>query len=63
MGVGRWYRVGWGRWVVQGGGGLMALLFMVGVVVSVDMQPCMDALVNLISLIRLTSSIPTALQL
>ena len=36
MGVGGWYRVWVGGW------------YMVGVEVSVDMQPCMDALVEIL---------------
>ena len=34
VGMGGWYGVGVSRW------------YMVGVVVSVDMQPCMDALIG-----------------
>ena len=42
VGVGGWYRVGVGGWNRVGVGGF----YMVEVVVSVDMQLCMDALVN-----------------
>ena len=41
VGVVRWYRVGVGGWYRVGMGGW----YMVGVVDSVDVQPCMDALV------------------
>ena len=34
MGVGRWYRVKVGGW------------YRVGIVLSVDLQPCMDALIS-----------------